>query len=245
MFARPFNRLTAFLSSAALVSVLALPAPAMADNDTLRKLLLLGVAAVVVKTVIDNQNRSNTRSAPFYTNPGYSRADVSDVQYDLRRAGFYNGRIDGVWGQQTRKAVLDFQRAHGYTANGILTQVQLDRLNRLSSRGSLSSSGRHVSTTPLPDRSYYGNTILNRSQLRGLQSDLQFLGHYSGPIDGVWGRHSQAALERFRLNQRNHGGVDLHAQPGVMDLASVAVSARRMEEDISRDLDQRLSRSAY
>ena len=53
------SRLTALSASASLVLVLALavPAPALARNDTLKKLLLLGAAALVVKTVIDNQNR--------------------------------------------------------------------------------------------------------------------------------------------------------------------------------------------
>ncbi len=242
MFSKQFSRLTALVSSAALVSILAIPSPALARNDTLRKLLVLGAAALVVKAVIDNQRRNV--STPIYNVPGLTHAQIADVQLGLRQAGYYNGRIDGVWGNQTKQALLYWQRANGYRPTGILTSAQQDRLEQTTA-GRFSASNSTIYATPLRDRNDYGATNLTHSQMIGLQTDLQFLGYYSGPLDGVWGRHSQAALERFRLEQRSHGGQELHAQPGVMDLASVAVSARQMEEDISRDLDQRLSRSAF
>ncbi len=241
MFSNSFNRLTAFVASAALVSVLALPSPALARNDTLKKLLLLGVAAIVVKTVIDNQHRISP-TLPI-TNPGLTRAEIADLQLALRRAGFYAGSVDGIWGNQTKQALLVWQRDNGYRATGILTDVQFDRLKHPG--GTFSTSGGYISTTPLPDRNYYGAASLTRSQLIGLQSDLQFLGYYSGGVDGVWGQHSQAALESYRLNERSNQNFDLRAQPGALDIASVAISARQLEDDISRDLDQRLARTGY
>ncbi len=246
----PMSRLTALSASASLVLVLALavPAPALARNDTLKKLLLLGAAALVVKTVIDNQNRSNTRSAPIYTTPGLSYAEVTDLQWDLRRAGFYSGRIDGIWGGQTKQAVLDWQRAYGYQPTGVLTQAQLDRLGRSfdgGAGGSYTNSVRPISTTTIPDRFYYGTTNLTRSQLTTLQTNLQFLGYYSGPVDGVWGVRSQAALELYRQDQDDQANFNLRSQPGSLDLASVAISARELEDEIAADLDERLSRSNY
>jgi len=40
------------------------------------------------------------------------------VQSRLRRAGFYHGRIDGVWGPSTRIALERFQREHRLAATG-------------------------------------------------------------------------------------------------------------------------------
>lgn len=234
------NRVTALVSSVAMVSMLALPSPALARNETLKKLLLLGAAAIVVKTIIDNQHQST--SAPVFVTPRLSRAQISDIQFNLRRGGFYAGRIDGVWGNQTRQALLYWQRANGYAATGVLTAAQLAVLDNV--RGAtLSSSGGNISSAPLPRDYRFGAGNLTRSQLVGLQADLQFLGYYSGPVDGVWGQRSQAALERYRLDQRQQRNVDLHALPGALDLASVSISARQLEDDISTDLRQRLARS--
>ncbi len=65
--------------------------------------------------------------------------DVRRVQRSLAREGFYNGRIDGIWGAQTSQAVLNYQTAHhgGQTGLSIETlqefgvQIDRDRHNRI------------------------------------------------------------------------------------------------------------------
>lgn len=47
-------------------------------------------------------------------------ASVSEVQKALKNAGFYKGSIDGKVGQQTKKAVENFQRQHNLTADGVV-----------------------------------------------------------------------------------------------------------------------------
>lgn len=44
--------------------------------------------------------------------------DVAELQSRLRYLGFYGGRIDGIFGPGTKKAVLGFQREFGMTADG-------------------------------------------------------------------------------------------------------------------------------
>lgn len=53
---------------------------------------------------------------------GSRGAAVEMVQLALQRAGYYNGTIDGIFGIQTRNAVLAFQRDNGLTADGIVGQ---------------------------------------------------------------------------------------------------------------------------
>ena len=43
-----------------------------------------------------------------------------DIQTALKAAGFYTGSIDGKIGPVTKKAVLDFQKAKGLKADGIV-----------------------------------------------------------------------------------------------------------------------------
>ena len=42
-----------------------------------------------------------------------SRDDITQVQLELRYAGFYNGPIDGVIGPQTKQALVQFQKESG------------------------------------------------------------------------------------------------------------------------------------
>jgi len=46
-----------------------------------------------------------------YGNSSQSR--VAELQRRLSRAGYYNGSIDGVLGPQTRRAIRDYEQAHG------------------------------------------------------------------------------------------------------------------------------------
>jgi len=41
-----------------------------------------------------------------------------DIQLALKNAGFYNGRIDGKIGRNTKKALKEFQKANGLKADG-------------------------------------------------------------------------------------------------------------------------------
>lgn len=45
---------------------------------------------------------------------------VSSLQSQLRQLGYYAGSIDGVYGQQTRSAVAQFQRANDLQADGVV-----------------------------------------------------------------------------------------------------------------------------
>ncbi len=45
-----------------------------------------------------------------------------ELQKALKVAGFYTGKLDGKVGPKTKAAVVDFQKSHGLTADGIVGQ---------------------------------------------------------------------------------------------------------------------------
>jgi N-acetylmuramoyl-L-alanine amidase len=50
---------------------------------------------------------------------GSTGDEVKQIQTRLKNWGYYNGKIDGIYGTQTKNAVLYFQKKNGLTADGI------------------------------------------------------------------------------------------------------------------------------
>ena len=51
---------------------------------------------------------------------GSSGDDVRQIQQKLRQWGYYDGAIDGAYGQDTYNAVMRFQRKNGLSADGVV-----------------------------------------------------------------------------------------------------------------------------
>ena len=69
-----------------------------------------------------------------------SRGDeVAQIQTKLKRWGYYNGSIDGIYGTQTQKAVRYFQSKNGLTVDGIAGKNTLAAMGINSSNNSNSS----------------------------------------------------------------------------------------------------------
>ncbi|MBQ3201803.1 MAG: spore cortex-lytic enzyme, partial [Clostridia bacterium] len=68
--------------------------------------------------------------------------DVKKLQTKLKRWGYYDGSVDGIFGSGTEKAVKYFQRKNGLTADGIVGSATAKALGLiLSGSGGSSSSG--------------------------------------------------------------------------------------------------------
>ncbi|NET32186.1 MAG: hypothetical protein F6K19_09300 [Cyanothece sp. SIO1E1] len=114
--------------------------------------------------------------------------EVTRLQDRLNQLGFFNGPSTGLFGVITLEALVEFQRANGLAADGILgpdTQAALER------------SSSSLSTTS-------GN-ILQRgdqgSQVAELQTTLKAVGFYNGPTDGSYGQLTAAAVAKFQQAQ--------------------------------------------
>lgn len=70
---------------------------------------------------------------------GSSGSEVREIQTKLKNWGYYSGSVDGVYGAETRNAVISFQKKNGLTADGICGTKTLAALG--ISSGSSSSSG--------------------------------------------------------------------------------------------------------
>jgi hypothetical protein len=73
----------------------------------------------------------------YYTSADpYSKSTVSAVQSQLARQGYYGGATDGVYGPQTRAALVRYQSSHRLEATGSLTASTLQSLGVAQATGS-------------------------------------------------------------------------------------------------------------
>ena len=64
---------------------------------------------------------------------GSKGGEVKEVQRRLKEWGYYNGKIDGVYGAGTRSAVIAFQKKNGLTADGVVGKSTYKALGMNSS----------------------------------------------------------------------------------------------------------------
>ena len=85
-----------------------------------------------------------------------SRGDeVIQIQTKLKRWGYYNGAIDGIYGSQTLSAVKYFQRKNGLTQDGIAGTKTLQAMG-INTSSSSSSTSVNSSNLNLLARLVYG-----------------------------------------------------------------------------------------
>ena len=71
---------------------------------------------------------------------------VRRVQTGLQQSGDYKGKIDGLWGADTRDALRRYQQAHNMTATGELDERTLHALNISGGANASTAAGSNQPT---------------------------------------------------------------------------------------------------
>ena len=86
--------------------------------------------------------------------------DVEEIQTILKGLGFYQGKIDGDYGDMTVDAVKKYQRTKSLLTDGIVGPVTCKALNNSTSAGSLSIA----SIKDITGHKFYKETILSAAE---------------------------------------------------------------------------------
>ena len=125
--------------------------------------------------------------------------EVTQIQTKLKRWGYYNGSIDGVYGTQTLNAVKSFQRKNGLTADGIAGPKTLAAMGINSSSSSSSGSASNSSNVNLLAKLIYGESrgepytgqvavgavVINRVKSSSFPNTISGVIYQSGSFDAV------------------------------------------------------------
>ncbi|MBQ2676496.1 MAG: spore cortex-lytic enzyme [Clostridia bacterium] len=67
---------------------------------------------------------------------GSRGSEVTKIQTRLKKWGYYKGSVDGIYGSQTKSAVMKFQKKNGLKADGIAGPATLKAIGISSTKGS-------------------------------------------------------------------------------------------------------------
>ncbi len=106
-------------------------APGTVPNQTAPGTVPNQTAPGVTPTQPGTLSNYSPETAPLLA-MGTRGATVTEVQNFLRSQGLYNGSIDGIYGPQTRSAVMQFQQRQNLASDGIVgTQTWEAMLNQI------------------------------------------------------------------------------------------------------------------
>ena len=129
---------------------------------------------------------------------GARGSEVSTIQEKLKRWGYYNGSVDGIYGSQTVAAVKKFQQKNGLTVDGIAGQNTLAAMG-ITSNSSSGSSSSNSANLDLLARLIYGEArgepytgqvavaavVLNRVKNSSFPNTISGVIYQSGAFDVV------------------------------------------------------------
>ena len=200
--------------------------------------------------------------------------DAKLVQQRLIDLGYLTGKADGVFGTNSVKALKEFQRMNGLTADGVAgagtNAVLFSHLARPANYVApvVPSQTQAPAATPAPSYAPVTkeNVVVIRQGVTGtavlrLQQRLTQLGYYTARMDGVAKADDVAAIRAFqRMNGLTVDGVAgydtqsiLYSATAIMDNGQMAGGTvdsfttlkKGMSGDAVRQLQQRLIQLGY
>jgi N-acetylmuramoyl-L-alanine amidase len=165
-------------------------------------LLWVGCLAPVVAL---SQSQESGQSTPItilrpLLRSGSRGAEVTELQAVLKLLGYYEGSVNGFYGDTTIAAVSRFQQAAGLTKDGIVGTATWDRL--------FPPAISDLPATPFPAAPTQPKTAApstidfptlrmgtQGTAVTRLQERLKAIGVLEGAIDGVFGSETQSAVK--------------------------------------------------
>lgn len=167
------------------------------SRKSLKVSLIITFMILLLSTVIFIYftNESEVEALSKYGSRG---DEVKQIQEKLKRWGYYNGNVDGIYGSQTLEAVRYFQRKNGLTVDGIAGPATLQAMGIYNSSNS-SSSSSNTSDLNLLARIIYGEArgepytgqvaigavVLNRVKSSSFPNTISGVIYQSGAFDAV------------------------------------------------------------
>ena len=92
-------------------------------------LILIGCSVIGFGFFMSQRNHVNQDYyVSVLSKKGSQGEEVKKIQTNLKKWGYYNGSVDGVYGDSTEKAIRSFQKKNGITVDGVAGNATLKAL---------------------------------------------------------------------------------------------------------------------
>ena len=140
---------------------------------------------------------------PDYTQKGSSGDSVEKLQQALKIKGYFNGVVDGKYGDITVNAVKAYQKANGLSQTGKADYATIMKLFGRVLYTTVANDPQmkgitKISQIAVPATSEKGNSGKN---VIALQQALKIKGYYKPAIDGKYGDQTVAAVKAFQKSK--------------------------------------------
>ena len=163
-----------------------------------RRIFMIGIMTLSILSIICYIFLKNNEVEAL-SKYGSRGDEVTQIQTKLKRWGYYNGNIDGIYGSQTQEAVRYFQRKNGLTVDGIAGPKTLAAMGISSSSSGSTSSSSNSSNVNLLARLIYGEArgepytgqvavgavVMNRVKSSSFPNSISGVIYQSGAFDAV------------------------------------------------------------
>lgn len=163
------------------------------------KKIIIGSIALILIAIIVFIVLFEKNTVEALSKYGSRGNEVTQIQTKLKRWGYYNGNVDGIYGTQTLNAVKYFQRKNGLTVDGIAGPATLKAMGIYNSNSSSSSSSSNSSNVNLLARLIYGEArgepytgqvavgavVMNRVRSSSFPNSISGVIYQSGSFDAV------------------------------------------------------------
>ncbi|MEO0329414.1 MAG: peptidoglycan-binding protein [Pseudomonadota bacterium] len=207
------------------------PAPIWATTDSM--------SVSSLETLLDDQAGSGARTHTVLTqpislrnvpvpkiNPSKSRTDalhsslVREVQAELSAIGLYAGKVDGIFGDYTKRAIMTYQEKTGMIPDGEASYSLLANMKAASAVARVQNSEvkPEAITVSMPDNVEADKTLISKIQtgLRDIYGDDTIV------VDGLMGSQTRKAIREFqeRFKLEANGKLD---QPTISKLSQLRI----------------------
>ena len=133
--------------------------------------------------------------------PTVSNAELlRETQALLAKLGFYGGKIDGIYGSASKKAIMDYQSSANILPDGEATYELLTHLksyveiNRRITQAAPEPARKNITQLIMPKSSEFDRQTIQRIQI-ALRDKF---GVTDIDIDGIFGNQTREALKEFQ-----------------------------------------------
>ena len=163
----------------------------------IRKRILIFLL-IIISTIICLFIMQNNNKVLALSKYGSQGEEVKQIQTKLKRWGYYNGNIDGIFGSKTLAAVKSFQKKNGLTVDGIAGTKTLNAMGITSSSNSSSTTSNSSNVNLLAHLIYgeargepyigqvaVGAVIMNRVKSSSFPNTIAGVIYQKGAFDAV------------------------------------------------------------